>query len=126
MTAIAYPSPSPQRGRHLRLVPPPTRRRPRRAVYWRRRVVVLVAAIAFVFVARAALGAFGGGPLTAPEAPASGSARPAATYVVRPGDTWWRIARALRPTGDIRATVDQLVAAHGTRPLQAGERIAVP
>ena len=70
MTAIAYPSPSPQRGRHLRLVPPPTRRRPRsRAIYWWRRVVVLVAGIVFVFVARAALGAFGGGPLTAPEAP---------------------------------------------------------
>ena len=129
MTAIAYPSPAPGReGRHLRVVPPPARRRRRRsraAVYRRRRVAVLVMAAILFFAARAALAALGGGPLTAPEAPASNPGRPAVTYVVRAGDTWWSIARALHPVGDVRATVDRLVAAHGGAPLQAGERISV-
>jgi LysM domain-containing protein len=128
MTAIACPNPAAHREeRHLRLVPPPARRRrrPRTAVYWRRRVLVLVMVAALFFATRAALGAFGGGPLTAPEAPASRSGRPAVTYVVRPGDTWWSIARALHPSGDLRATVDRLVAAHGGTPLQPGERVAL-
>ena len=127
MTAIAYPSPAPGReGRHLRVVPPPARRRrSRAAVYRRRRVLVLVMVAVLFFAARAALGALGGGPLTAPEAPASNPGRPAVTYEVRPGDTWWSIARALHPAGDLRATVDQLVAAHGGAALQAGEHITL-
>ena len=130
MTAIAYPSPAPGReGRHLRVVPPPARRRRRRrsgaAVYRRRRVAVLVMAAILFFAARAALAALGGGPLTASGAPALNAGRPAVTYVVRPGDTWWSIARALHPSGDLRATVDRLVAAHGGAPLQAGERISM-
>jgi len=128
MTAIAYPGPPPRReGRpDLRVVPPPARRRSprsRAAVYRRRRVAVLVMVAVLFFAARAALAGLGGGPLTAPEAPTSG--RPAVTYVVRPGDTWWSIARALHPSGDLRATVDRLVAAHGGVPLQAGERVAL-
>ena len=128
MTAIAYPSPAPGReGRHLRVVPPPARhrRRSRAAVYRRRRVAVLVLAAILFFAARAALAAIGGGPLTVPEAPASRPGRPAVTYVVRPGDTWWSIARALHPSGDVRATVDRLVADHRGAPLQAGEHITL-
>src|SRR5438034_420522 len=79
------------------------------AVYWRRRAAVLMVValtvIGSVTVVRVALGALGGGPLTAPDAPtAAPVARPVAavSYVVRPGDTFWSIAHSLRPSGDIR------------------------
>src|SRR5438132_13891816 len=104
MAAIAYPSQHPESRprRHLTLAPPPApRRRSRAGVYWRRRLLLLVAAAVLFVIARAALGALGGGPLAAPEAPAG---RPSgAVYVVRPGDTFWTIARRLQPQGDVRA-----------------------
>src|SRR5437763_14730586 len=150
MAAIAYPTtsaggPRPnRRGQpHLRLVPPRSRgsaRRPvsraQRAIYRRRRLAVLaiavLAALAVIGAAamvRVAVGAFGGGPLTAPEAPAVRvSARPAAatSYVVRPGDTLWSIARTMHPSGDLRPSVDRLAARLHGQPLQPGERISLP
>ena len=45
--------------------------------------------------------------------------------VVEAGQTYWSIAESLRPTGDIRATVDALVASNGGRPLQVGDRLVV-
>jgi LysM repeat protein len=48
------------------------------------------------------------------------------TYVVAPGDTLWSIARRLVPEGDVRPVVDSLAAHRNGRPLQVGERIALP
>lgn len=137
MAAIAYPGAQrrpqvPSRPGHLTLVPPPSRvrRPPSRAVaYRRRRVVVLVALFVAVFslvlAARAALGALGGGPLAAPEAPAGQGGAPAAVYVVQPGDTYWTIARDLQPSGDVRGLVDHLSSEHGGAPLQPGEQLVL-
>jgi hypothetical protein len=47
----------------------------------------------------------------------------AAVYVVQPGDTLWTIARRLEPSGDVRATVDALVARHGSASIQVGDRL---
>ncbi len=138
MAAIAYPGAerrpqAPSRPGHLTLVPPPSRvrRRPSRATaYRRRRVVVLIALFFAVFflvlAARAALGALGGGPLAAPEAPAVGAGGvPAAVYVVQSGDTYWTIARHLQPTGDVRGLVDRLSSEHRGAPLQPGEQLVL-
>ena len=125
MAALADPGaggqPQVPARRHLTLVPPPARSR--RRVYWRRRLLVLVALLFVVVAARAALGALGGGPLAAPEAPAARGG--AAVYVVQPGDTYWSIARHLQPSGDVRALVDQLSSEHGGAPLQPGEQLAL-
>src|SRR4051812_44673000 len=114
MAAIAYPTtsvgrPCPSGGDRpqLRVVRPERRssasrtlagrRRStrQRAIFWRRRLAALAAVVFLslalvgaVAVARVAVGAFGGGPLSSPEAPAVRvSAQPAAatSYVVRPG-----------------------------------------
>ena len=47
-------------------------------------------------------------------------------YVVQPGDTLWRIARALQPEGDVRPLVQQLDQARDGAPLRVGERIMLP
>jgi len=47
-------------------------------------------------------------------------------YVVQPGDTLWKIARALQPEGDVRPLVYELGKARGGAPLRAGERIVMP
>lgn len=134
MAAIAYPGaerrPYARPGRHLHVVPSPARvRRSRAVVYRRRRVAVVVALFLSVFflvlAARAALGALGGGPLAAPEAPTGRGGVPAAVYVVQPGDTYWTIARRLQPSGDVRGLVDRLSADHAGAPLQPGEQLAV-
>lgn len=134
MTAITTPIPTtwpvPRQTRR------PVRRRRSAGVYWRRRAMVVLLAVGAVVSGRAALEVLGGGPLTAAEVrqpPAAGDvvqidARPVAkaTYVVRSGDTLWTIARRIQPTGDVRPLVDALAATRDGRPLQPGERIAVP
>ena len=131
MTAITLPFPGGtdrvRVARHRRLPA---------AVYWRRRAAVLLAVVGGALAASAGLGVLGGGPLTAAEAPSSGAATPVVeidvapvaqrTHVVRPGDTLWSIARALQPSGDVRPLVDALAAQRDGRPLQPGERIALP
>jgi hypothetical protein len=128
MAAIAYPRPGgrpqPPKRRHLTVVPAAARHWSRSAVYWRGRLLVVVAAVALVLAARAALGALGGGPLAAPEAPA-GRGGAAAVYVVQPGDTYWSIARHLQASGDVRVLVDRLSAGHAGAPLQPGERLVL-
>lgn len=81
-----------------------------------------------------ALGVPGDVPLTSyGRAPAAGSsslegALPVAraSYVVRPGDTLWQIARALQPTGDVRPLVQRLAAGRAGTPLLVGERLVLP
>jgi hypothetical protein len=81
-----------------------------------------------LLAAGAVLGRLGGGPLTAPEsAPAPAvAATPRLLHVVQPGDTLWVIARALRPTGDVRPLVERLQASRHGQPLRVGETITLP
>lgn len=98
------------------------------------RLWVLVAAVLVPLVLSLA-GAMGGtatGP--APVGVATGTAGPvsppgtgagvaAPVHVVHPGETMWTIARDLSPDGDVRSTVDRLVALNGTADLQVGQRL---
>lgn len=59
-------------------------------------------------------------PVVAGPAPVDASGP---VVVVQQGDTLTSIARKLQPSGDIRALVERLAAAHGPAPLLAGERI---
>jgi nucleoid-associated protein YgaU len=99
-----------------------------RATYRRRRLVVAILAVMALAVAvaggRAVLGTLQPNP---PGTGAVSSLEPAAgpVVVVQAGDTLWGIARRLAPGADVRPVVDQLAAAHGTGPLQPGERLAV-
>ncbi len=96
------------------------------ATYRRRRAVALAAVasavVALLVAVQSLLGALGGGTATVPERPAVSGP----VHVVQPGDTFWDIARALRPDDDPRALVARLVAAHGSPVLVAGERLALP
>ncbi|MGV3758849.1 MAG: LysM peptidoglycan-binding domain-containing protein [Actinomycetota bacterium] len=98
----------------------------RRATYRRRRLAAAALLVAVVttalLLANAVLaGSAGGGTPTS----AAGTA-PAAVHVVQPGDTLWSVARDLDPAGDVRLTVDRLVALNGGAPLQVGQRLVLP
>ena len=92
-------------------------------VYRRRRAIALVFG-ALLVVAIVAL-AFAGGRATA-DGSAPGEIRPAAIYVVRPGDTLWDIAGALAPDRDPRAVVAALERSAGGSSLYPGQRIVLP
>lgn len=102
------------------------------STYRRRRIVAVVLLLGALLAIRWVLGALGGGPLTASEPVSPGAvhltARPISreVYVVQPGDTLWRIARSLKPEGDVRPLVDQLARQLGGRALQAGTRLTLP
>jgi nucleoid-associated protein YgaU len=98
---------------------PTTVHRRRRAVAL---LVVLSVAAALILSVQALLGSSGRGSVAASQAPAE---RPAA-YVVQPGDTFWEIARRLRPHDDPRPLVARMVAEHGSPVLVAGERLPLP
>jgi LysM repeat protein len=61
-------------------------------------------------------------------APPAGQPVPVAraVYVVQPGDTLWRIARTIRPEGDVRPVVDHLARSLHGAPLRPGTRIVLP
>ncbi len=44
-------------------------------------------------------------------------------YVVRPGDSFWSIARSVQSQGDLRPLVADLIEAHGSSSLQVGDRV---
>ena len=46
--------------------------------------------------------------------------------VVQPGDTFWKLARSVQPSGDVRPLIAQLARQHGGSALQAGDRIVLP
>ena len=97
--------------------------RRRRAVYRRRRTTAVV--FLFLLIAAILVLAFVGGRATA-DGSSSGEVRPAAVYVVRPGDTLWDLALALAPDRDPRGVVAALERAAGGTTLQPGQRIVVP
>jgi len=84
-------------------------------------VAAAVAVSVLLALGHAALAAVTAGP----DDPGSDGRPGRVVEVVRPGDTMWSLAARLQPHGDLRPTVDGLVAAHGSRPLQPGERIAI-
>jgi hypothetical protein len=94
------------------------------STYRRRQALAAGSVAALSAVASLVLGALGGGSLTAPERPLPVPA--GQVYEVKPGDTFWAIARSLDPGGDPRPLVDRLVAAHGGPVLVAGEQILLP
>ena len=133
MAAILAPSPHHpvvgDRRPDLRLVPGGATRPDLAVTYRRRRIVAGLLAVlvlaGLVSGSRALLA-----PLAEP-ASAGPVASAAATggsvsVVVRPGDTFWTIARRAEPRGDIRPLVDQLVAAHGSSSLRPGDTITIP
>ncbi|HVF33290.1 MAG TPA: LysM domain-containing protein [Acidimicrobiales bacterium] len=130
MAAITHP------GLQLPTVtwPSAPRNRPLPAsVYRRRRLAVAAVLLGALLSLSWVLSVLGGGSLTAPErgsTPATATLRMApvasTTHVVEPGDTLWSIARQLVPEGDVRPVVDALAAHRDGRPLQVGERIALP
>lgn len=113
-------------------------------VYRRRRIaaavlsVVLVAA--FAFAVRVGVAVLGGDPASAPEprlsllaepvdAPGTFGGQtlvPGGVYVVQPGDTFWALARALQPEGDVSSLVRRLVRANGGPELAVGDRVVLP
>jgi len=130
MVAVAQASPAPPR-RLVVVTTPPAIRSSTAAVpaatYRRRRLVaaVLLAGVLLaVFVGVNAL--TGPGPGPGPAGPADGADVAGVVHVVQPGETFWAIARSLRPNEDPRPLVAQLVAAHGSASLMVGERIRLP
>ena len=92
-------------------------------VYRRRRTVAVV----FVGLVVAAILAlvFVGGRASA-DGSAPGRIRPAAVYVVRPGDTLWDIAVTLAPGRDPRVVVAALERSAGGAAIVSGQRIVLP
>jgi hypothetical protein len=109
--------------------------RPTAAQFRRRRAAASLVAVVLLG-GGLAIGVPGDVPLTpSGRAPAAGSSSVSvgravpvarASYVVRPGDTLWAIARVLQPNGDVRPLVQRLVAERGGAPLRAGERLVLP
>jgi Tfp pilus assembly protein FimV len=97
---------------------------PRRIAIYRRRRAVAVAFVLLVVAAILAL-TFVGGRATA-DGSAPGEIRPAAVYVVRPGDTLWDLAVALAPDRDPRVVVAALERAAGGATVHPGQRIVLP
>ncbi len=129
MVAVAHLQQAPHRGLVVvrstpgqRLAPAPVTA----ATYRRRRVTALAATglvlVALLLAVRSLLGGSGGGRLSVQEL----AGVPGAVHVVQPGDTFWNLARSLRPDDDPRPLVARLVAAHGSPVLVVGERIHLP
>jgi hypothetical protein len=97
----------------LRLVPG--------AEFRRRRLLALVVILAFVSVLAA-------GASHVLRASSTAGSMPVAPVVLvaQPGDSYWTLANQIHDGGDLRSTVDELVAANGGRELHAGDRIVLP
>lgn len=91
-------------------------------------VAAVVALLALLVLGSPLAGLVGGAttPAEGPSPSPAPAAAPSSVHVVQPGDTYWSIARHLSGPGDVRSTVDALVAANDERPLVAGDRIVVP
>jgi hypothetical protein len=92
-------------------------------VYRRRRAVALLFVVVVVVTVLAL--SFLGGRATA-DGEAGRDVRPAAVYVVRPGDTLWDIAVRLAPDRDPRIVTAALERSAGGASIRAGQRIVLP
>jgi Tfp pilus assembly protein FimV len=130
MVAVAQaPSCEPRRLVVVRTAPAPGRPRSRVPVTtFRRRqaaaALLVVSMLVAFLLALQGLVVSAARPSTTP--PARPPDRPGPVHVVQPGDTFWGIARALRPNDDPRPLVARLVAAHGSPDLVVGERVRLP
>lgn len=102
--------------------PASARRRVRRLV-----MVCVAAAVAAIVLSTR----FADAGAVNPETSAPGAARQlgatgATVVIVQPGETLWRVARALQPTGDVRPLVARLTRSHGGSGVQAGDRLSIP
>lgn len=132
-TVLRRPAPAPRATAHPRAgarQPAGTvaRSNPKAAQFRRRRFAAAASFAVVLLGGVVALGDPGEVPLTASGAAPAAAPVPVAraTYVVRPGDTLWQIARALQPSGDLRPLVQRLAAERHGAPLRAGERLALP
>jgi nucleoid-associated protein YgaU len=68
------------------------------------------------------------GPVADAMGVGGGGSRDARTYVVRPGDTLWAVARRAEPAVDPRIVVDAIADANDVDPgaLVPGQQLAVP
>ena len=96
-------------------------------VYRQRRLMVVLTAASFLFagfsIADAAVNR------SSPNSAATtfvAKGRSAQIHLVRPGETLWQIARAIRPEGDVRRLVHDLAEANGGAALRAGQTISLP
>lgn len=100
----------------------------RRAMFRRRRIMATALLIASLLGLRTlssvVIDAFGATQL---EQGAEVATLPTGSVlIVEAGQTYWSIAESMRPSGDIRETVDALIEANGGRPLRVGDRIFIP
>lgn len=104
--------------------------RPARALPWhfyrRRAMAVLVLGVA-ALAAWSVVGAFGRAVVQDP-ATQWGAAPDVAVLVhsAEPGETLWDLAVALGPSGDVRASLDELTRLNGGSELIAGQPVQVP
>jgi hypothetical protein len=82
--------------------------------------VILAMAFAALLVGRAGT-VLGGGPASVPE-----HRHGSASYVVKPGDTLWRIAGSLSNGGNVALLVQQLADMNGGGALRVGQRLVLP
>jgi hypothetical protein len=94
---------------------PPTRLERQHQATPRTRVLVLVGVIISIMA-----GGFGIANAS------SSSEDDVRSYLVRPGDSFWSIARSVRSTGDVRPLVAELIEAHGSSSLRVGDHLEVP
>ena len=86
-------------------------------------IVAMVLALA---IGNGAFASLAPAPSGAPAASSATAGAGTGTQVtVEAGDTLWTIARRVKPSGDVRPLVDQLVATYGTS-LQPGQQLIIP
>jgi hypothetical protein len=106
---------------------------PTHRTFVRRRLAVGVVLLALALVPAVAVTAFatdrGGAPAPAATIRPSNvaaSAAPAATYVVRPGDTLWSIAQVYQGSSSRSSYVEALIQANGGASILVGQRLVLP
>jgi hypothetical protein len=128
MAAIAWDRIEERQDRGTRPAPlqlvagPPSRHQPTAAIYRRRRLVALVVGLALLV---AAVQLVSGALFSSASAGTSAPAGPA-VITAEAGDSYWSLAADVSPGGDLRSTVDALVAANGGGDLHVGDRIVLP
>lgn len=99
------------------------------STYRRRQALAAGLVATAIAVASTVLGALGDGSRSVPEYPvvdrSAATVQAGRPYLVQEGDTFWSLARALRPGQDPRPLMERLVAEHGGPILKVGEELWV-